>query len=162
MMKNLLITGAAGYLGKDVVAAAKLAGSYRMNIVSRENVSSDGYFKVFNIDLLNEQATNSLINEIVETQSIPDAVLFLAGGYTGGGITENTASDFLRMIEINLITVHNIARPLVQYSRNSSKGLRFIIVGAKAAMNLSLSVNNVAYAVSKNALLHYAALINES
>ena len=91
-----------------------------------------------------------------------DAVIFLTGGYISGDITQNSAADIQKMMAVNVVTAHNIASPLININRHQKKKLSLVFIGAKAAMELSSAVNNIAYALSKKTLYHYVSLINES
>jgi short-subunit dehydrogenase len=66
------------------------------------------------------------------------------------------------MMAVNVATAHNIAGPLININRPQKRKLSLIFIGAKAAMELSSAVNNIAYALSKKTLYHYVSLINES
>lgn len=161
-MKNILITGASGNLGKTIVAAFEQAADYHINIISREEVQGSKNLKAFHIDLLDEISAASLVEEIIETQQHLDAVIFLTGGYIGGDVTQNSSADIQKMMAVNVATAHNIAGPLIKINRQQKRKLNLIFIGAKAAMEDSTSVNNIAYALSKKTLYHYVTLINES
>jgi len=161
-MKNILITGASGNLGRAIVAAFEQAEDYHINIVSREELQGSNHLKAFHVDLLDEVSAASLVEEIIETQQHIDAAIFLTGGYVGGDITQNSAADIQKMMAVNVATAHNIASPLININRHQKRKLSLIFIGAKAAMKLSSAVNNMAYALSKKTLYHYVTLINES
>jgi short-subunit dehydrogenase len=161
-MKNILITGASGNLGRTIVAAFDQADEYHINVISREEVHSNNHLKNFHVDLLDEVSAASLVEEIIETQQHIDAVIFLTGGYVSGDITTNSTADINKMMGVNIGTAHNIASPLIKINRHLKNELKLVFIGAKAAMELSSAVNNLAYALSKKALYHYVSLINES
>ncbi len=161
-MKNILITGASGNLGKSILAAFEKAGDYHINITSRDEVHGSTYLKAFYVDLMDEVSSASLVEEIIDEQEHIDAVIFLTGGYMAGDIIQNRTADIQKMIAVNVATAHNIATPLIELNRRQQKKLDFIFIGAKSAMNASSAITNVAYALSKKMLYHYAELINES
>jgi short-subunit dehydrogenase len=161
-MKNILITGASGNLGRTIVAAFEQADEYHINIISREEVQGSNHLKAFHVDLLDEVSAALLVEEIIETQHHIDAVIFLTGGYVAGDITANSAADIQKMISVNVATAHNIASPLININRHQKRKLSLVFIGAKAAMELSSAINNIAYALSKKTLYHYVSLINES
>ncbi len=161
-MKNILITGASGNLGKSILAAFETESDFHINITSREDMLGSSHLKAFNVDLMDEALTASLVHELIETQQHLDAVVFLTGAYIQGDITQNTSSDIQKMVGVNVLTAHNIAAPLMQINRHQNKQLHLIFIGAKAAMQPASSVNNAAYALSKKMLFNYTELINES
>ncbi len=161
-MKNILITGASGNLGRTIVAAFEQVNDYHVNIISREAGRGSKHVKAFNVDLLNEDFCALLVKEIIETQVHLDAVIFLTGGYVSGDITKNSSVDIQKMMSLNVATAHNIVSPLININRHIKRKLSLIFIGAKAAMELPSAVNNIAYALSKKTLHHYVSLINES
>jgi NAD(P)-dependent dehydrogenase (short-subunit alcohol dehydrogenase family) len=161
-MKNILITGASGNLGKSILATFEKAADYHINITSRDEVNDSSHLKAVYADLMDEVSAASLVEEIIDEQQHIDAVIFLTGGYMAGDIIQNSTADIQKMIAINVATAHNIATPLIQLNRRQQKKLTFIFIGAKAAMDVSSAITNVAYALSKKILYHYAAFINES
>jgi len=161
-MKNILITGASGNLGKSILASFEKESEFNINITSREEINGSSHLKAFYADLMDESSAASLVHELIETQQHIDAVIFLTGAYIQGDITQNTSSDIQKMIGVNVSTAHNIAAPLMQINRHQKKPLHLIFIGAKAAMNPASSVENVAYALSKRMLFNYSELINES
>lgn len=161
-MKNILITGASGNLGKSILAAFEKAEDYHINITSREEVHGSSHLKAFYADLMDEVSAASLVEQIIDEQEHIDAVIFLTGGYMPGDITQNSTADIQKMIAVNVATAHNIAKPLIQINRKRQQKISFIFIGAKAAMQASSAIANVAYALSKKMLYHYAEFINES
>lgn len=161
-MKNILITGSSGNLGKSILAAFENGEDYHTNITSREEVHGSSHLKVFHVDLMDEVSAATMVEEIIDEQEHIDAVIFLTGGYIAGDIIQNSTADIQKMISVNVATAHNIATPLIQVNRRQQKKLNFIFIGAKAAMKAASAVTNVAYALSKKMLYHYAEFINES
>lgn len=161
-MKNLLITGATGNLGKTILAALEKEEGFHINITCREEVPGTEHLKAFHVDLMNETAAADLVQEIMETQGQLDAVIFLTGAYVSGDITQSTSSDLQKMMGVNVITAHNIARSLMQWNRQHPKPLQLIFIGAKAAMDNHSAIHHVAYALSKKMLFEYCNLINQS
>lgn len=161
-MKNILITGASGNLGKSILAAFENAANYHINITTRDEVHGSSHLKAFYVDLMDEVSANALVGQIIDEQKHIDAVIFLTGGYMAGDIIQNSSTDIQKMIAVNVATAHNIAAPLMQINRHQKKALHFIFIGAKAAMKSSGAISNVAYALSKKMLYHYVEIVNES
>jgi len=161
-MKNILITGASGNLGKSILAAFEKESEFHINITSREEIHGSSHLKAFYVDLMDEASAASLVHELIETQQHIDAVIFLTGAYIQGDITQSTSTDLQKMIGVNVATAHNIAAPLMQINRRQKKPLHLIFIGAKAAMQPASSIENAAYALSKKMLFNYCELVNES
>jgi short-subunit dehydrogenase len=161
-MKNILITGASGNLGKARLEAFEKESEFHVNITSREEIHGSSHLKAFYVDLMDETSAKTLVEELIETQQHIDAVIFLTGAYVSGDVTQNTSATIQKMIAVNIATAHNIAAPLMQINRHQKKALNFIFIGAKAAMNPSAAKSNIAYALSKKMLYHYVEIVNES
>lgn len=161
-MNNILITGASGNLGKSILAAFETESEFHINITSREEIQGSNHLKAFYVDLMDEAAAASLVHELIDTQQSIDAVIFLTGAYLQGDITQNTATDMQKMVSVNVATAHNIAAPLMLINRHQKRPLHLIFIGAKAAMQPSSSIGNIAYALAKKMLFNYSELINES
>lgn len=161
-MKNILITGASGNLGKSILSAFETESEFHINITTREEIHSSGHLNAFYVDLMDEASSASLVQKLIETQPHIDVVIFLTGAYIQGDITQNTSTDLQKMISVNVATVHNIASPLMQINRHNKKILQLIFIGAKAAMHPSSSIENAGYALSKKMLFNYCELVNES
>ena len=125
-------------------------------------MSETNHIKAFHVDLMNEFSTAALVAEIIETQGQLDAVIFLTGGYMAGDLSQTSASDIHKMIEVNFNTAYNVAAPLIKMNRLQHKKTRLIFIGAKAAMDNNAATHNVAYALSKQLLFHYTEQINTS
>ncbi len=161
-MKNILITGSSGNLGKSILAAFENGEEYHINITSRDEVHGSSHLKSFYVDLMDEISAATMVEEIIDEQEHIDAVIFLTGGYMPGDIIQNSTADIQKMIAVNVATAHNIATPLIQLNRRKQKKINLIFIGAKAAMKSSSAITNVAYALSKKMLYHYVEFINES
>jgi short-subunit dehydrogenase len=161
-MKNILITGASGNLGKSILAAFETESQFHINITSREEINDSSHFKAFCVDLMDEASSASMVHKLIETQQHIDAVIFLTGAYVQGDITQTTSKDLQKMIGVNVATAHNIAAPLILINRQQKRPLHLIFIGAKAAMQPASSIGNVAYALSKKMLFNYIEVINES
>jgi short-subunit dehydrogenase len=161
-MKNILITGASGNLGKAILEAFEKESEFHINITSREEIHGSSHLKAFYVDLMDEKSAKSMIEELIETQQHIDAVICLTGAYIPGDVTQNSAADIQKMIGLNVATAHNVVAPLIQINRTNKRSLHLIFIGAKATMNPSTAIENVAYALSKKMLYHYVEIVNES
>jgi short-subunit dehydrogenase len=159
-MKNIIITGAAGNLGKAVTAEFS-NGDYHMNLSVLTPTENTDLQTAWYPDLKNPEAVTEMIKSIEEKEWEIEATIHLVGGYKPGNLGETNPDDVNEMVALNFNTAFNLVHALLpHYQRNG--GGKFIFIGAKAAMNAGTAVNNVAYALSKQMLVPFAEMINEA
>lgn len=159
-MKNILITGATGNLGKSVLEEFS-DGAFTVNVAVRKPAENTGTESVWCADLSNGEEVTHMISEIMDAQNDLSAVIHLVGGYQAGGLAETNLEDVNAMIKLNFGTAFNIVHSLLPHYIKSGAG-KFIFIGAKAAMDPGSASHNVAYATSKQMLVPFAQMINET
>src|SRR4051812_26512737 len=114
-MKNILITGASGNLGQATVKKFLSEGHRVIATVTRGNglpFKADGELATFEVDLSNEGAVNSVVNEINAKYGSIDAALLLVGGWAGGTIHDTDGAALKKMYSLNFETAYYVARPV--------------------------------------------------
>jgi NAD(P)-dependent dehydrogenase (short-subunit alcohol dehydrogenase family) len=116
-MKTVLITGAAGNLGKACVEKF-LAEGY--NVIATVTPGKDLGYKVdgpietYDADLSDEKAVDQVVSKIIAKHQNIDAALLLVGGYASGGINDTDGSVLKKMLTLNFDTTYFVARPVFQ------------------------------------------------
>ena len=163
-MKTVIITGANGNLG---VATVKkfLDEAYMVIAIDGKNDHLDfakakSNFEFHTIDLINEDATESFIKEIIVKHGKVDAALMLVGGFAAGNINATEGAVIQKQFSLNFETAYFIVRPLLQQMQQNGYG-RLVFIGARPAINTAQGKDLVAYALSKSLLFKLAEFINE-
>jgi short-subunit dehydrogenase len=159
-MKNIIITGATGNLGKTVTSTFS-KGNYHLNLSVRRPMENTPRQTVWQTDLTNAAAVDEMVQSISQNQSPIDAAIHLVGGYKPGVLKETRTDDVTEMIGLNFNTAFNLVQALMPHFRENGQGV-FIFIGASAAMNAVTAGYNVAYALSKQLLVPFAEMINEA
>jgi NAD(P)-dependent dehydrogenase (short-subunit alcohol dehydrogenase family) len=161
-MKNILITGAAGNLGKIVTAKFLTAGYRVVAIVSPQTSLSSLPKDIagYHADLSDEASANEIVNKIIQEHGTIDAALLLAGGFAMGNILHTHLSHSDDMIALNFNTAYNIARPLFTQMSTQPNGGRIILIGARPALEHRGGKDMIAYALSKSLIFKLAELLN--
>jgi NAD(P)-dependent dehydrogenase (short-subunit alcohol dehydrogenase family) len=161
MKKNILVTGAAGNLGKAVVDTLKGVGYTVLALVSpgKSSTISDPQVNVYEADLTQERDVADQMTKIIQKHQTIDACVLLAGGYAHGGFQDADGSAVKKMISINFETAYHIARLSFQQMMKQSHG-RIILVGARPALDAKAGKQSVAYALSKSLIFTLAQLLN--
>ncbi len=150
-MKNILVTGATGGMGK-VICKSLIEKGYRVfGIDYREAEIIDG-LKFFNCDVTDMGSIEKVFASIKEETSRIDAIVHTAGIYNLDSLIEMEEKSFERIFDINLFGVFRINKvfaPLL------SEGSRIIITSSELAPLDPLPFTGI-YGITKAALEKYA------
>lgn len=131
-------------MGREV--AARLAGrGFRLaitylvpeeaNEVERQLRLSEDRLFLKRVDCTDGEATTAFIDEVVTTFGGLNVLACLIGGWAGGrDVHETDDVRFERMIDLNLRTAFNAARPAIPHLRAAEWG-RIIMVGSRSAVD---------------------------
>ncbi len=162
-LKNVVITGAGGNLGRVVVEKFLRANFQVIATVSPGKTLSDdlkGNIHVYPVDLTNETAVDSFTNYILKEHGPIDTALLLAGGFTAGGLSNTSGDDLQKMYSLNFETAFYLARNLHRHMVEQDKGGRIVFIGSKPSLVPRDARHAVAYALAKSLLFRYAELLN--
>ncbi len=162
MPRTILITGANGNLGVDVVDILSKRDYKIITVTGSKPMPDDLKGSIIyqqSINLRNEIETQKSIPHIVNRFPETDAALLLAGGFEMGNIQNTDETQLDKLISLNFKTAWFVIQPLMNHFKERGGG-QFILMGAKPAINLSESINKVAYALSKSLILSLAEIIN--
>ena len=174
-MKNIIITGAAGNLGK-VVSIHFLKKEYRVIAVVRDaaeaetlseyvnqdaaNLPVEANLQVEALDLTNEKAVQAFSEKTVREYGDIGAVLLLAGGFAMGSIHTTDMQAIKDQLAINFETAYPVARHFFRHMLETGSG-RLVFVGTRPALKPSDGKNMIAYALSKSLLFNLSEQLNE-
>jgi len=133
--KNIIITGAGGFLGSAALAAFSDQDGYSVHDIK-------------NCDLtINDNAINALadISEI-------DVLINIAGGFIWKEISDTTFDDFGSQFNINFKTTYNMTMAALSRIEKSANG-RIINIAAISAIKADRGM--AAYAISKSAVMRF-------
>jgi NAD(P)-dependent dehydrogenase (short-subunit alcohol dehydrogenase family) len=165
IMKSVLITGAAGNLGRATVERLERDG-YRLHAA----LSPDGEAGVFGlprpslqtyqVDLSDAVATGRFVAGVLQREPDLEAAVLLVGGWAAGPLSETTWENVDKMLRLNVATALNVVHPLLAHFERRGGG-HFIFVGARAALRPKDGKNQVGYALAKSLVFDLAAIVNE-
>ncbi|GAB2591258.1 SDR family NAD(P)-dependent oxidoreductase [Spirosoma areae] len=167
-MATILITGAAGGLGH--VVTQTLLNEGHLVIATRQYSDnpqnlilgfSDLLF-TYETDLSDEAQVQMLVQRVIPKHGPIDAAILLAGGYAGGSLTETNGDLLESMMTVNFKTAYYVVQPLFTHMSTQPNGGRFILIGARQALNAQFGQQAVAYTLSKSLLFELSNLINAS
>jgi NAD(P)-dependent dehydrogenase (short-subunit alcohol dehydrogenase family) len=160
--RNILITGAAGNLGRATMEKFIQHGYQVIALVSRgKGMAQHEAIDIREVDLSDEETVNDVVENIFTDYPTIDALISLAGAYAGGNLEETSESLVKRMIAANFETAFYISKKVFHHMVQQSYG-RIIFIGSKTGLDPSEGNYAVAYTLSKSMLVSLAALLNAS
>lgn len=150
-MRSVLITGAAGGMGREAVLLFRKAGFQVFALDCAPTKAADGIIPL-QADITDEESLCSACATVASHTNELHAILHFAGIYMLHSLVEMESEAFSRIIDVNVrgaFLVNKIFLPLLR------KGSRILMVTSELAPLRPLPFTGV-YAVSKSALDRYA------
>ncbi len=164
MIRTVLVTGASGNLGREVVKHFIEKGSRVIGLMLHNDPFGEEYdhflFEKRYVDLTNEMETTTVMHSIIKKHSQIDVAILTAGGYEGGGFLQTGSEDIQKLMNINFFTAYNIARILLLQMMQQQGG-KMILVGSRPGLNPKESKDSIAYGLSKSLLFSLAEMMNK-
>lgn len=156
--KIVLVTGAAGNLGKAVVKGFLRSGATVCALDHRENrlpgefgSSSRQLHRFENINVTDREAMQTLAEKVNQKVGAPVILVNTVGGFTSGERVHELLPDtFNKMMALNVQSFLNLTHAFIPAMLEKDHG-KVIAVGSRAS--LKGSANAGAYAAAKGALL---------
>ncbi len=164
MKKNIIITGAAGNLGKAVTQKFLDIGYTVHAVISgrddQEFMKGDHLF-VYITNLMYEPEAENTVHQIVKSAGNIDMAVMIVGGFQMGNLRETSLDNFEKMYRLNFVTAYNTARPVYLQMEKQSGGGQLVFIGARPTMNAGTAKSMVGYSLSKSLVFRLSEIINE-
>lgn len=165
MTNSLIITGAAGNLGKSVVQLLHDDGR-QIYATLGPNDPPDAFAGMERVEteavnLLDEAETRAYVERITQKDPGVRAGLLLVGGFAMGDIKQTDKAALEKQFQINFETAYLAARPLYEHFEKRGGG-QFLLIGTRPALNAAEGKNLMAYALSKSLIFKLSDFINAS
>jgi NAD(P)-dependent dehydrogenase (short-subunit alcohol dehydrogenase family) len=150
-MRTVMITGAAGNLGR--AAAAAFAGSANLALidVKRGDLTDGGTQLFIETDLLRPDSVQAAVGKTMQRFGRIDVLCNIAGGFRmGPPVHETSDKDWNFLLDLNARTVLNMARAVVPLMLKAGGG-KIVNIGAFAAQKGAAQMG--AYIASKSAVI---------
>lgn len=163
-MKNVLITGASGALGKACVLEFSSKNYQVITILSPGKTLPypiNDSVTIYNANLTDEKDTSETLSKIFDRHKTIDITLLLVGGFAMGSIMDTDGEMIKKMIALNFETAYFTARKVFGQMIKQPQGGRLVFIGAKPALEANAAKSKIAYALSKTLILKLAEILNE-
>jgi NAD(P)-dependent dehydrogenase (short-subunit alcohol dehydrogenase family) len=159
MTRNIIVTGAAGNLGRAVVQKFKREG-YQIiaTILPGSGDVVEEVDDAYEVDLTNEVSVTEFYKEYQMQYGEVDAIVHLVGGFAMGNLENSSVKDFEKMIQLNFITAFTMVKNFLPLMKKANYG-HFLFVGARPALNIEDAKEVLAYALSKGMVISLADIV---
>ena len=162
MQRTILITGASGNLGREVVNLLHAEGHTLLatyhHTEPEESLKEKLSFSAM-VNLQHAEETHAMVQNLIQQFPNLDAALLLAGGYEGGNIAETTSHLIEKQINHNFKTAWNVVQPLMDHFKKKGQG-QFVLMGSRPGLSAEAGKHSVAYALSKSLLFTLSDILN--
>ena len=154
--KHLIVTGGAGSLGTAVVkllldngATCSVPCFNQDEFDSFQFSDHKDVFTKVGVNLTDEDQAQSFFEDAIEANGSLWGSIHIAGGFGMGAIENTPKGDFMKQINLNLVTCYNCCRTAVQHFKSQSKGGRIVNIAARPALEPRQGAGMTAYTTSK-------------
>lgn len=159
-IKNILISGANGNLGKAVVDYFLKKGNRVIGLVHhKKEGNQNNNYEEFEVDLTDESATEEVLQSILNKYPIIDTAVLTTGGFAVGNLQKTRQKELQKQYALNFETAYHVARPLSLHMEKNKQGKLFFI-GSEPGMDTSKAKGVIAYALAKSQLFQLAKILN--
>lgn len=157
MQKTILVTGVNGNLGYAVAKkfqdeGCKTYGTARHPIDLAQVITAS-------VDLTDELAVQEYIDQILVQSPDLNAAMLTVGAFEGGDLHATGQSSLRKMYSLNFETAYFVVRALLTHFEKIGGG-HFVLIGTRAAFDATAAIHNIAYGLSKTALMALAEIVN--
>ena len=155
----ILITGATGNVGEATAAACKQEGA-KIALTGRKMAeleeafadwSNDENIFLVTADLMDEQAVNEMVAQVIGHYGRIDALINIAGGYKAGTpLHETSLRDWEFMLNLNARSVFFTCRAVIPHMLAQQSG-KIVSIASRAALEGKAKM--AAYSVAKTAVV---------
>src|SRR5690606_25991855 len=134
MDRNIIVTGGAGNLGREVIGKFKREG-YKViaTILPDSGDEIEDADDIYEIDVTQEKSVESFAKEYAYQYGEIEAIALLVGGYAHGSIEESPLDTLSDMVNLNFYSTYNMVRNFLPLMKKANKGC-FLLVGARPAL----------------------------
>ncbi|MEZ4959740.1 MAG: SDR family NAD(P)-dependent oxidoreductase [Saprospiraceae bacterium] len=161
-MKNIIVTGATGNLGTEVVRTLHDKGHRVHGTVGGAMPPTemmDMFQSARQVDLIDAGASQEYVEALIGENKKLDAAVMLVGGFAAGSIETTDLAAIDKQIALNFKTAYNIVRPMMAHFEKTGGG-QFIFVGARPALNAQSGKDLLAYSLGKSLVFQLAEIVN--
>lgn len=152
--KHIIVTGGTGALGSAVTRQLIEDGA-KCSIPcfdesELENFDPEGHQNLYiqiGVDLTDEEATKDFYSKAIEQNGTLWGSVHIAGGFGMGDIGDTSKDDFMKQINMNLVTCFNTCKQAIAHMR--AGGGRIVNIASRPGLEPRQGKGMAPYTVSK-------------
>jgi NAD(P)-dependent dehydrogenase (short-subunit alcohol dehydrogenase family) len=156
---NVLISGVNGNMGSAIADQLTSQGKTVFGLYANQELleKDNRSFLKHTADLMNPDAAEQSVNEMLKATKTIDAAVLTVGGFAMGSIKDTSIDDIHQQIKLNFNTAYNLVKPLLAKMKS---GGQLFLIGAKPIFNAQEMKGVVSYGLAKQLVLSLAEIIN--
>lgn len=161
MDRNIIVTGATGNLGKNVIEKFKREG-FKVIATVRPGSNNDieEADDIYEVDVTDEKSVEAFAKDYAYQYGEVEAIALLVGGYAPGGLEKTSAEQLAEMIKLNFFSAYTMVRHFLPMMKKANQG-SVLLVGARPALQPEQGKTAVAYTLSKSLIIQLSELISQ-
>jgi len=162
MSKIAIITGATGNLGKAVTKKMLSEGFTVIGTTEpgKDDQSEDEHVTFKAVDLIDPEAAQSFIEEVISVHRKIDVAICLVGGFDMATLAGTSHEALEKMINLNFFTAFNTIKPILGLLKDQEDRKSIVLIGAKPVFEPNAAKSVFPYALSKTLIIKMAEVIN--
>lgn len=164
-MKYLIITGASGNLGRELIGCFDFQNYNYVFLIGKEkeltslDINQDKFRVISGLDLTQKSDIQKIFDQINETQNDELFIIHLVGEYEGGKfLWEYEETDLMKLIKTNFLSSFIISGCAIQKVKRMRGGS---IIFMSSRITLEYEPKRSAYAISKQSLNFLVKIIEK-
>src|SRR5690606_36385058 len=117
MSRNIIVTGAAGGLGRAVIEKFKREGYHLIALLRPGHEDAIEDADNYEVDVTSEEAVAEFVKEYQIQYGELDAIVMLVGGFASGNLETTTQAELTKMFQLNFFSAFQMVQgflPLVK------------------------------------------------
>lgn len=161
MDRNIIVTGGAGNLGREVIEKFKREGfKVIATVVPDSGDELEEADDIYEIDVTDEKSVEAFAKEYAYQYGEIEAIALLVGGYAPGKIEDTSLEQLSEMIKLNFFSAYSMVKHFLPVMKKANNGT-ILLIGARPALQPEQGKSAVAYSLSKGLVLQLSDLISQ-
>ena len=161
MKKNIIITGASGFLGTTVTK--KFANDNVYAVIAQndnDELIKEHCHEIYRTDVSAQDQIQNTIDDISKEAKSIEAAVLIVGGFAMGSFGEITSSEIQEIFTLNFETAFFSSQAIFNKMKEQNSPGHIFLIGARPGLKPAEGSWATAYALSKSLMVPLSEIIN--